>query len=171
MTVLHPGTMAAGHKKAAKQGKHLQWEQSHGSEAASASTEGEQGWNSKRIRSGGNSPDKELRRFERGYLGLAARLGRIEERLAKETSTTRKEANDKVWLLNENAEKALVMLAACDERFEATDKDLCVIDKQFDIAFDELEILTEKAADAQRLVVRGILVVRWRRRLMRRRLT
>ena len=63
---------------------------------------------------------------------------------------TQAEANDKVWSLNENTEKALALLATCCERLEAANEDLCGIDHQFDVEFDQLEILAEKAAKAQR---------------------
>ena len=42
------------------------------------------------------------------------------------------EANDEVWSSNEVTEKALAVLATYDERFEASNKDLCDIDKKFD---------------------------------------
>ena len=55
-----------------------------------------------------------------------------------------------------------------NERFEATNKDLCGIDKKFDIEFDELEVSMEKVVEARSVadlarqlsVARGIPVVR-----------
>ena len=61
------------------------------------------------------------------------------------------EANDKVWSLKEITEKALELLATHYERFfQASNQALCVVDKQFDVEFDQWEILAEKAAEAQR---------------------
>ena len=53
-------------------------------------------------------------------------------------------------MLNQTAAKALVIWAAFYERFEAANEDLCDIDKKFDVEFGRVEILTEKAAEAQR---------------------
>ena len=60
----------------------------------------------------------------------------------RKTYKNRAEANDKVWLLNENTGKALGMLATnC---------------KKFDVEFDQLEILTGEASGGPE---RGGLVV------------
>ena len=71
------------------------------------------------------------------------------------------------------------MLATCYERIWAATKDLCDTDKQIDIEFDELEVLTEKVTEAQRMADLAMSAVsctrntyrtfsvRWRRRLMR----
>ena len=43
------------------------------------------------------------------------------------------------------------MLAVYYERLEATNKDFLDMDQKFDIEFDELEVLMEKVAEAQRM--------------------
>ena len=48
------------------------------------------------------------------------------------------QAHDKVWLLNEDT-----------ERFEAANKDVCHVDRKFDIEFDEVETLSKVAAMTQ----------------------
>ena len=68
------------------------------------------------------------------------------------------------------------MVATNYERFEATNKDVCDIDKKFGMEFDMLQALMEKVAEAKRTwswqlsVVRGKPIVRRRRRFTRRRL-
>ena len=52
--------------------------------------------------------------------------------------------------LCENTEKALAVLAIFYKRFEAANKDLCDINKRFDVECDQVELLAEKAAKAQR---------------------
>ena len=42
------------------------------------------------------------------------------------------------------------LLAPYYERFQASNQELCDVDKQFDVEFDQWEILAEKAAEAQR---------------------
>ena len=42
------------------------------------------------------------------------------------------------------------MLVTCYERFEASSKDLCDIDKMFIVEFHQLEILMARVAEAQR---------------------
>ena len=112
--------------------------------AASASTEGSQGWNSKR-----NSGDKAVRKVRaagkvqiNNYVVLMEDIENCSvswmERRAAFTRRTRIRRTDKVWRLNDNTHKALSMLATQVERFEATNKDLCDIDMKFDIEFDEL---------------------------------
>ena len=41
--------------------------------------------------------------------------------------------------------------ATYHERFEPATKDLCDTDKQFDVEFDELEVLTEKVTEAEKM--------------------
>ena len=98
-----------------------EWEQSQGSEGARR-----QGWNSKSRRQGGEkghgggkSPDKELRRPKGEIWELQRVLEGKKSSLCK-TYKNQAEANDKIWLLNENTDKALGMLATSHERFEAT---------------------------------------------------
>ena len=69
------------------------------------------------------------------------------------------EASDKVWLWKENTQKkALAMLAAFCQRFEAPKKDLCDIDKMFGVG--QVEILVENAEvqrKAEQAMVQNIL--------------
>ena len=67
------------------------------------------------------------------------------------TYKTQPEANEKVWLLNENTEKGsgyvgYVLRAPLSQptRTSAT------VDKRFEVEFDQVEILAERAAEAQR---------------------
>ena len=50
----------------------------------------------------------------------------------------------------ENTEKALDLFVTFYERFEAADRDLCDMDKRFGGEFDLVEILSKKAAEAQK---------------------
>ena len=79
------------------------------------------------------------------------------------TYKTQSDANDQVWQLNENMEKALALLALVYERCG----DLCDGDKRFDREFDLVDILSKKAADALKAADREKLTrsPRWRDQL------
>ena len=70
----------------------------------------------------------------------------------RETNKTQSGANDKVWQLNENTEKPLALLATFYERFQASNRDICDMENRFDGEFDQVEVLTKKAAGAQKVL-------------------
>ena len=72
----------------------------------------------------------------------------------QKTYKTQSDANDKVWQLNENTEKALGFLGDV----EAVNRDLCDMVKNFGGEFDQVAILTQKS-------VRGLAIVHWPLRL------
>ena len=59
------------------------------------------------------------------------------------------QVHDKVWLLNDDTGKVLTLLCTFYERFEAANKDVCDVDRKFDIEFDEVETLSMVAAMTQ----------------------
>ena len=57
----------------------------------------------------------------------------------RKTYKSQTEANEKVWSLNMESEKALEGKASTYERSKQSNEDLCEVDKKFDAEFEEVE--------------------------------
>ena len=66
-----------------------------------------------------------------------------------------------VWVLNDNTDKALSLLRAYHDRFEAANNDLCDVDTMFDIEFDELATLSKVSAMAQTKMEQAMKEADW----------
>ena len=113
-------------------------------------------------------------RMEKGQLWELQRTLDGEKSNLRTTYQTQSDANHKVWKRNEQTETALALLATFYEGLEAANMDFCHMDKRFDGKFDQVEILSKKAAGAQKeagqwpnSAVRGTTVVYWPLRLTR----
>ena len=78
--------------------------------------------------------------------------GRQKNASLRKTYKNQTEANDKVWDLNRELERALDSLALFYERFEQVNSDLAAADKKIDKPCEEMKDAMENATQGQRLV-------------------